>query len=239
MSSLGRALVGGSNNNTSTKQATLPGSVLSPSQYVQSGIVNVFVGRKRKEFAIYRDLLSVKSPFFAAKLKKDWNNDKNEIYLENEDPDAFSALVDWMFSGKLPDFYSERTTTSIASVTAFYKLADFLLMPTAKNDLIDHVVNHHRAMNRHYTFHHLSYVWGVHAVDKPFLKMVLHSIIKNLVVRTDDVYQLEYLREYPDLMLLVIRYHIGYNKRPWARIWENPRCDYHDHSDGSKCVPKL
>ena len=108
--------------------------------------MTIRVGSDAKEIRVYKDLLRTKSRFFASALKDDWNH-KNSIDLEREDVETFGVLLTWMFTGAFPQLKKQivhetrpRATVDSIKFGQVYKLADFLIMPKAKNDLVDHLI---------------------------------------------------------------------------------------------------
>lgn len=206
-------------------------------RYVQSGLIKVLVGEERKEFNVYKGLLAAKSGFFAARLKDDWNDGTNEISLDSEIPYVFASLLDWMFTGKF-NMAVEDVEDNITEISLLYKLADFLLIAPAKNDLIDLMLLDLKTTDTYYTFGGLRYIWEADGRETKLFTLALRSCVKEFMrakKQKTESSLTEALNDVPDVMLAALRSIAEYNCEPWKQVYDQDRCQYHDHSDGSSC----
>ncbi|KAK5099011.1 hypothetical protein LTR70_000867 [Exophiala xenobiotica] len=109
-----------------------------PSTYMQQKPVSILVGAERKRYFIFKDLLSAKSPYFAARFKECWDGKKDEVELCDAGEEEFEVVMDWMHPDKLPTrltLYNEDLYNwTLSSRT--YKLADRLIIPKLQDELL-------------------------------------------------------------------------------------------------------
>ncbi|OAP58877.1 hypothetical protein AYL99_06174 [Fonsecaea erecta] len=129
--------------------------------FTTSEIVTVHVGPKRKRFHLHRDLICQRSPFMEKCLQKNRFDEgyKNELYLPEDDPKAFSIVVEWIYRGRLPVFgtfgtspnggssaASVRVTTGLdmCDMSAAYCMADKFGMEELQNGIMDCIRTNYR-----------------------------------------------------------------------------------------------
>lgn len=78
-----------------------PAAVVSPR--LNSAIITIVVGKDQRLFAAHEDVLS-NSPFFASACKENYftQNNARRIYLLDEEPEIFSAVLEYLYKG---DYY--------------------------------------------------------------------------------------------------------------------------------------
>ena len=63
-------------------------------------VVNILVGRERKEFAVHDSILRATSPFFGAAFGKEWKESRARgMKLPKDKPETFHAYVQWLYTG--------------------------------------------------------------------------------------------------------------------------------------------
>lgn len=207
-------------------------------------MITVVVGKpaERKTYFVHKDLLSTHSGYFKACLSSNaaWKEgEEKKVVLAEDNPGAFGTIVSWLYkeSEALNIFNCAKNASN--DVREPYKLADKLLMPAFKNDLMDklrqqllveglvvgpsHIKTIRDAGLAHSTLYNLSLrqcAWTM--CNLPNIFSNLEGEQKPL--KTDaDVAQ---------ACLLAVQSCL-------VEKWIDPRleigCVYHDHSDGSKC----
>jgi hypothetical protein len=84
-----------------------------------------------KEFAIHRNLLASASTYFDDLFISSFTetSSTNRLDLREDDPEVFSALVDWLYSGKTGTSYTYNHNSDLASQDQFwlklYLMADY------------------------------------------------------------------------------------------------------------------
>lgn len=136
--------------------------------FTTSEIVTVLVGPKRKRFYLHRDLICQRSPFMEKCLSKNRfsEGDKNELYLPEDDPKAFSVLVEWIYRGRLPGIVTPGSASvgyvDVVDMSAAYCMADKFGMEELQNGIMDcvrasyraNVASHHAHTHGHSHTHH-------------------------------------------------------------------------------------
>lgn len=186
---------------------------------------------------IHKDLLCAKSQFFTTKLSATWNNGEHEVYLKDEDPTAFAHLVDWMYSECFPNLGTDAD--DIWSTAAVYKLADFLVMVKAKNDLIDKKLQDLEVRQQAYTYEGLKLIWLSDARETKLFAMALRSCVESIMEDDADKDDFDGLDDelcrVPTVMLAILKGIHEYRKEAWGAPYDDNKCEYHDHTDNSSC----
>jgi len=207
-------------------------------RFTQGEIITILVGSKRKRFHIYKDLLRAKSPYFAASLKYCWNGDTDEVYL-NEDANAFGHFTNWMFRGTVP-VVDLGSPEGLAAITAFYKLADFLLVEDLRNLIMDAILKYLKDNTWDVNFFSLFSLREQNLRTTPLYKLFLRSSVR-LFVRGPDRFEdggdndIGFLSDKPELMLDILEGVRDYNKKPWDLVWKCHRCEFHEHEESTIC----
>ncbi|KAJ9663345.1 Transmembrane emp24 domain-containing protein 10 [Neophaeococcomyces mojaviensis] len=209
--------------------------------FALSGVVTVVVGLRN--YACHRDLLEASSPFCAAKLKDCWNEGKNEIHLDDQEPAAAEIWIDWMYKNFLSraPLSIDTETLRIGLIAKTYKLADYLIIPDLKNDLMDLIMDQHKKSRKWFTLHALIDLWEVDESDSGLFKYVFRSSIlsfmtspKFYLTGSGELKKIS-TRADTTLLLKVIEGIMVWNVKSWDLPSDDKKCDYHDHSEGSSC----
>ncbi|KAK5957785.1 hypothetical protein OHC33_000974 [Knufia fluminis] len=214
-----------------------PTVVVKPEQFTRGEIVTIFVGHKRKRFCIYKDLLCNRTPYFAASLKNFWSGGSNDIYLQ-EDADAFAQFTNWLFTNEIPTV-NLSTCSGLADVVAFYKLADFLLVETLKNGIIDATLKYLKEAKWAVNFFSLYYVQE-QIPGTQFYRLVLRSSVR-MFMNGPELFDegadndTTFLAGKQELMMEIVNGVRDYNKKPYDQVWKCHRCEYHEHEESVIC----
>ena len=206
--------------------------------FTQGEVVTIYVGNKRKRFNIYKDLLIEKSPYFAASLKTCWNQ-TNEVFLSGN-PEAFAHVVNWLFRDIIPPV-DLSCCEGLASVTAFYKAADFLLIETLKNDIVDGVLRYLETNNWAFNFYSVSFLRDHYLEDRSLYKLVFRSAIRFFMNGPESFEDggdndLSFLIDKPELMVEIMQGIREFNKTPYDQVWKCHKCEYHEHEESCICL---
>ena len=100
-------------------------------------MVAVLVGPSRRKFTVHRDLLIRNCPYFAGCLRTNAFSEGQEkkVTLGEDDPEAFSDLVTWLYRGRLQ--VAQNGSLASARLRATYILADKVCINTLKNHIMD------------------------------------------------------------------------------------------------------
>jgi BTB/POZ domain len=114
-------------------------------RYQDDSTVRVSVGPAKASFSVHKNLVCKISPFFRGacnSLFKEALND--EIYLPEQDPEAFDIFLEWLYTRLIRFFPHPLNEQDIAEnnawwilVTQMYVLAQYLQITSFGNDVID------------------------------------------------------------------------------------------------------
>ncbi|KAL2421391.1 hypothetical protein ABEF95_007647 [Exophiala dermatitidis] len=232
-----------------------------------SEIVTVFVGPKRKKFFLHRELICQRSPFMEKCLKKGRFDEgyKNELYLPEDDPKAFSIIVDWIYRTKLPS--RTEPQFDVSDLSAAYCMADKFGMEELQNSIMDTIrlsfgsrireavsaagiiggnssapaviPNFGALALTHLTGPHKSPLKRFYVEHLVFHMMKnpkwYHELKRNDPARID----MEELFKLPDLVFYIMKKVWQYTVEPWKdpALWD--KCCYHVHSNNTACAARV
>lgn len=215
-------------------------------RFVQSEIITLYVGPKRKKYLVHKDLLCAKSKYFVQTLDSRWKEGQTaEVFWDDEDVDAVQAMIDWLYGQRFNVNLSRSDYIEVAMLC--YKLGDERLMPEFKNVAMDAIRHRHRLKQEELR---LSLVIEAKergvvtrgcALYKYLIRLAAYIYIGTSDNRSKfDIPQSELLRLCNDSELVfdvleeLAQYRGSVPFRNPAATSES-RCLYHDHSDGSSC----
>ncbi|KAK5446386.1 hypothetical protein LTS15_009725 [Exophiala xenobiotica] len=212
--------------------------------FTTSEIVTVYVGHKRKRFFLHRELICQRSPFMEKCLKKDRFDEgyKNELYLPEDDPKAFSILVEWIYRNKLPA--RNDPTFDLSDLSASYCMADKFAMEELQNNIMDLVrSSFSRRENEQCKPPHFSALALTHLTGPPksplkrfYIEHLVHHMLKHprwyheLKRNEANRADLEELFKIPDLVSYIFKKVWQFQAEPWKdpALWD--KCCYHVHA---------
>jgi len=210
----------------------------TPRKFAASGIVALFVGKKRKKFDIHKDLLIAKSTYFQAALAADWEEGKsNEVYWDDEDVDAVSVFVDWLYGRDVAVL-----GLTAESLLFCYDLAHKRGIVSFKNDVMNafrkRFADLRKACNP--TLVQLINERGLS--DTPMHECILRSVVVSMVkqpnqfLEREELYtQLDRTLEKSDSSQQIVNGILRYLSAPWPIPHYEKGCCYHDHPNGKAC----
>ncbi|KAH6671064.1 hypothetical protein B0J14DRAFT_564749 [Halenospora varia] len=96
-------------------------------------LVTLFIGNKRRKFVVHKSLLH--EDFFN-KIFAAGASHGNTMHLPEEDPDAFSLFVDWIYRSNVPTS-NDNARLHLRNLLGLYVLADKMSLSTLKDKVID------------------------------------------------------------------------------------------------------
>lgn len=160
--------------------------------------------------------------------------------LEHHKPSAFDIVLNWMFGSTIHPKPSSKVGTLIWKLAPAYRLANELLIVALENDIVDMVLASQRTGAEVPGFKTLVKLWDMDLSATHLFRLALRARIKGLMMTAGNM-SLEsrkgvsevYAR--PELLALVFEKVYEYTAVSWRWADEEPKCTYHDHSDGSSC----
>jgi hypothetical protein len=98
-------------------------------------IVTLYVGPKRKQFTVHKKLLCDRCEFFSKAFRGNFSEaEKGEMNLPDDDPGAFSSLVDYLYRGVL---LKAKDDYHASLLLELYILAEKLCLSTLMDKACD------------------------------------------------------------------------------------------------------
>lgn len=211
----------------------------------QNEIVTVLVGEEEREFYLHKQMLIEHSPYFETCLKDCWNATSNQIIIKDISVEDFEILVDFMYTGNLPDSLEKSMTNTSRLTPGFtiYRSTDILMMSDLQNAVVDLMVA--IAINNSLQFR-LSTVAHLlrHGLSHTKLyKLVLEQAVRDFVNKPPEEEKCrdnaEHLAKFPEAfseVLVCINKHL---RQPYPRLDQVDVCSYHIHAGGERCGSKM
>lgn len=114
--------------------------ILTWSRVLGDEVVTIYVGPERKKSIVHKKLLCNRSSFFAKAFNGSFKEAQEGVmYLPEDNADAFSLLVDFLYRGIVPKIVGkfDPHKSSISPLRFFYFLAEKLCM----SDLMDRIID--------------------------------------------------------------------------------------------------
>lgn len=210
------------------------------SSFATGPIVAIIVGPQEQLFHIHKQVLVDKCPYFAFRLKDCWDGKIGEpLKIEDVNVEGFKEVVNWLYSGTLPQATKSLDDKWSRSIKSAYKVADQLAMTNLQNMLIDSKLEYFKTQNVAYTLNAVRYVWDAQLSHTPYYQMVLKSSVRRFMTKQLDeeevVYQTAKMMSHPQAVVDVLRVINEYNKKAWINVAYGNPCEYHIHPDGKRC----
>ncbi len=207
-------------------------------------VVTIFVGPKRKEYTVHKKLLCEQSDFFSKAFAEDFKQVDGVVYLPGNDPEAFEALVCFIYRNKIP------TITSDWQLLSVFFLAEKVRMNRLGNIVMDQLQDIYRLRFLCPNAIHLLYA-NTHKKSK--LRLFIAALTIDAMISDNSGCNEIYLPMLEELAALAGDYgllHARYIHRfhpkkgsnetlidPFTRDEEKGygRCYFHTHSEGETC----
>ncbi|KAL8682498.1 MAG: hypothetical protein Q9186_001445 [Xanthomendoza sp. 1 TL-2023] len=150
------------------------------SSLLTSNMVTFFVGPKKKEYIIHRDLICSKSATAAAYFGPlDTKTPTTEMYLPTHDPAIFALLVDFVYRGAFAETpprqskqddlnashefeprLTDHDNDAVNRLLSLYLLAQDWQIPDLRNHILDHLRGYIRKSNINLRTHHVATIYA-------------------------------------------------------------------------------
>lgn len=157
----------------------------------------------------------------------------------DEDPNAFGHFTNWIFRETIPAV-DLGTLEGLAAITAFYKLADFLLIEDLRNVIMDSILKYLKDNTWDLNFFSLSFLRERNLRTTPLYRLALRSAVR-MYIHCPERFEegaandIEFLIDKPELMMDILEGVREYNKKPYDQVWKCHRCEFHEHEDSAIC----
>lgn len=128
----------------------------------------------------------------------------------------------------------------LAAITAFYKLADFLLVEDLRNLIIHAILKYLKDNTWDLNFFSLFFLREQNLRTTPLYKLFLRSSVR-LLIHGPDRFEdgaandIGFLSDKPELMLDILEGVRDHIKKPWGQVWKCHRCEFHEHEESTIC----
>ena len=111
------------------------------SRVLTSDMVDIFVGPKRKKFHLHRELLCDRSDYFNAAFQGSFaESTSNELFLPDDDDEAFEFFVNWLYGATL----RINTVGQLHNYLALLVLSEKILVEHLQNLTVDLIRAYYR-----------------------------------------------------------------------------------------------
>jgi hypothetical protein len=172
--------------------------------------------------------------------------EKGEMYLPDDDPDAFSSLVDYLYRGVLPKAKDGHYATLLLKL---YILAEKLCLSTLMDNAYDTVHSYCCLSGSLVTPKHIPHIYSnTHGGSK--LRMFCTGQVAYCLATTRTGYfgenYLNRLEDCPDFFMDVFRWQVEHGKKInmsregkiMAIVDMYGPCEFHTHGDKEECYLK-
>ncbi|KAK5093995.1 hypothetical protein LTR70_008428 [Exophiala xenobiotica] len=106
----------------------------------ESVTVVVGSGAASRRFYLHKNLVTSQSAFFTSCLISGWKgSNQNRVDLLHEDPTAFETVLAWLYRYSETFDSLRKSTNPFTAIIPIWCLADKLIMPRLKNDIMDEI----------------------------------------------------------------------------------------------------
>ncbi|KAL2072719.1 hypothetical protein VTL71DRAFT_12062 [Oculimacula yallundae] len=98
-------------------------------------LVTIYVGPKRKEFLLHKNLLCKSSDYFDKAFNSNFQEaEKGTMFLPEDNPEAFALFVNWLYRSTIPAGNAQSHVFRLADL---YILADKICLVDLKDEVMD------------------------------------------------------------------------------------------------------
>jgi hypothetical protein len=217
---------------------------LTRNRVLGNEIVTLNIGPERKQFTVHKKLLCDRCEFFSKAFRGNFREaEKGEMYLPEDDPDAFSPLVDYLYRGVLPEAKDNQCATLLVKL---YILAEKLCLSRLMDKACDAVHSYSSLSGRLVTPNHIAHIYsrthGGSKLRKFCAGQVAYVLAK---ARTGHFGKdcLDRLEDCPDFFMDVFRWQVEHGKKInmsreskiMAMVDMFGPCEFHTHGDKEEC----
>ena len=219
--------------------------LISSRSMLTGGVITIYVGPKRKEYQIHKDLLT-SCEYWRRYLDLELDED-SEMYLRLERPEVWILFVNWLYRGSLKDICMEDKDVAKAQVKQYvwlYIKAEQWAIPALQNKIMDRLTAWTIDIWDCFTCENIDLIYKNISGGSPLRSYVVDSFLTQsslwdadsekggraarLKSQLDSGNKQFALECFEALMQLISRSEL---LAPGRKIG----CTYHKHEDGEKC----
>jgi hypothetical protein len=227
-------------------------------RYVAGDVVTIFIGPKRKRYIVHKDLICEKAGYFTKALNKKGFKEgtEKEIYLPEDEPDAFDLFIQWLYNsrldckafcveGKSSAEIHEPCWTLMSTLISLYILADKICLEELKNTVMDNFKD--IGKTHKFTPFAIIRIYAKGPSGSPLRRLAArkckHDIqaFGGLIGYSDGTWTEAIERNKGFAIDILHAIADGEKHRPsgGTGLWnpcEDPDCKYHEHKSTPKCA---
>ncbi|KAI9711658.1 MAG: hypothetical protein M1812_007091 [Candelaria pacifica] len=212
-------------------------------ELLSSPMVDIYVGRHKRRWALHRNLLCHHSAYFEDLLPKEPENGKElRLDLPDNDPSAFELLVKWLYQGSIDDISDmprDRKWDYAVSCQGLYVLCDKINIPQLRNIAIDQYRKGCNETGLVPDPEEMEPIYRTSPPNSPFRKLVVNIAARQIMdpeVEKDAAAYKCCFDADPDFAVdLVNAIREGTGGKLFIDPTEGDPCAYHEHENGSTC----
>jgi len=205
-------------------------------------IVTLYVGPKRKQFTVHKKLLCDRCEFFSKAFRGNFQEaEKGEMYLPDDNPGAFSSLVDYLYRGVLP---KAKDDYHAALLLELYIIAEKLCLSSLMDKACDAVHSYSSLAGKLVTAKLIAHIYSRTHGGSKLRKFCASQVAYYLATtRTGNFDYFGGLEDCPDFFMDVFRWHVEHGKK--INMFKESKimamedmfgpCEFHTHGDKEEC----
>lgn len=208
-------------------------------------MVDIFVGRQKRHWALHRNLLAYHSKYFSTELNGDaakTNTKSGQIELPDVEPAAFELLVKWLYQGKIDDVSNiplERKWDYAEACQNLYLLCDKIQLCQLRNIAIDQFRKGCNEAGLVPNPEEMKPIYDKTPPSSPFRKLISRMAARQIMDPESEKDVRSYricIEGNPDFAIDVI---CAIKDGSGGKLYEDPTdgdgCAFHEHQNGDKC----
>ncbi|KAI9688062.1 MAG: hypothetical protein M1822_001567 [Bathelium mastoideum] len=227
-------------------------------------LVDVYVGKQKRHWALHRNLLCHASGYLADELltgkstpaldaaakKRTLNGNVNGLATDEEtlelnsfDPAGFELFVKWLYQGRIDDVSTlssdQQKYEHAVACHKLYLLCDRFEMPYLKNIAIDQYRKGLAETSLVPDADEINQIYRESPPDSPFRKLMVKIAARQLMDPEDDKDAAAYRACFEDSPDFAIQLFNTIKAGSGGTLFDDPTeetdCEYHDHEGGVSC----
>lgn len=208
-------------------------------------MVDIFVGKEKRHWALHRNLLAYHSSYFSTELNGNasvTSAKSGEIELPDVEPAAFELLVKWLYQGKIDDVSNipmERKWDYAEACQNLYLLCDKIQLCQLKNIAIDQFRKGCHEAGLVPAPEEMKPIYDKTPPSSPFRKLVSRMAARQIMDPASDKDVTSYrlcIESNADFAIDVI---CAIKAGSGGKLYDDPTdgdgCVFHEHQNGDKC----
>ncbi|KAI4122341.1 MAG: hypothetical protein LQ347_006536, partial [Umbilicaria vellea] len=204
--------------------------------------VDIYVGNKRKHFAVQKKLVCSRSTYFDKAFNGAFKEGhEGAIYLPDDSPDTVEAFIAWLYRGTLQQGPLDSNTQAEKAVIHYvqlYLFAEKYGIESLQNQSTDGLLDALSTSTVFFNAPGAQCAYDQSPAHSPFRRLVARCVAYEIARHdspVDDNLIDEYCSLEGDFMVDLITLFRNVNHSGVTNPLAQSKCDFHVHSDGARC----